>query len=36
MISANLPKGARLVGVELDERATDLETFEQSLDACIY
>ena len=26
----NLPKGARLVGVELDENATDLETFDFS------
>ena len=31
----NLPKGARLVGVELDENATDLETFEHPR-RCVY
>ena len=31
----NLPKGARLVGVELDEKATDLETFEHPR-RCVY
>ncbi len=31
----NLPKGARLVGVELDERATDLEVFEHPR-RCVY
>jgi tRNA G18 (ribose-2'-O)-methylase SpoU len=31
----NLPKGARLVGVELDEKAEDLETFEHPR-RCIY
>jgi tRNA G18 (ribose-2'-O)-methylase SpoU len=31
----NLPKGARLVGVELDDRAEDLETFEHPR-RCVY
>ncbi|UFH35415.1 RNA methyltransferase [Flavobacterium acetivorans] len=31
----NLPKGARLVGVELDENAEDLETFEHPR-RCVY
>lgn len=31
----NLPKGARLVGVELDEKASDLETFEHPR-RCVY
>ena len=31
----NLPKGARLVGVELDETASDLETFEHPR-RCVY
>ncbi|HSD08996.1 MAG TPA: RNA methyltransferase [Flavobacterium sp.] len=31
----NLPKGARLVGVELDERAEDLEAFEHPR-RCVY
>ena len=31
----NLPKGARLVGVELDEKACDLETFEHPR-RCVY
>lgn len=32
---AHLPKGAELVGVELDDRATDLEEFEHPL-RCVY
>ena len=31
----NLPKGARLVGVELDEKAADLESFEHPR-RCVY
>lgn len=31
----NLPKGARLVGVELDKKASDLETFEHPR-RCVY
>jgi hypothetical protein len=30
------PKGARLVGVELDDTAVDLETFEHPDVVCIY